>query len=70
MSREQLKGVLGGYTGTTGGTDEGTTTEAPSGPCKNSSQTTCTTGDGEAGTCKTCHGVWGCVPVGVKCEND
>lgn len=31
LSREQLKGVLGGFTGTTGGTgtDDGGTTEAP-----------------------------------------
>jgi len=66
LSREQLKNVLGGFTGGTGtGTDEGTTT----GGCPN---VTCssTAGVGEGDYCAndnksgTCgyesHGIWGC----------
>lgn len=64
MSREQLKNVLGGFTGGTGGTgtDEGTTAPGET-KCDCSNNSDCPTAEGQKP--QGCNNT-GCTPVGAK----
>jgi len=70
LSREQLKNVLGGYTGgTRGGGDDPTATETEEDSCVKACGTggrgqgdACVTTDCEAGTCGYYMGIYGCNP--------